>query len=79
MFGGAAVELGARGEVGTTPPGAAAGAELVPCVEAGADAPGTPAGSGVGSVPSAESDPATVVAVVDGDPRSKDVDVGRLS
>ena len=67
MFGGAAVELGARREVGT---------ELVPCVEAGAGAPGRPAASGAGSVTGAGSDPATVVAVVD---RSNDVDVGRLA
>jgi hypothetical protein len=79
VSGGAAVESGARGEVGTALPGAAAGAEVVPCGEAGADAPGTPAESGAGSVPGAGSDPATVVAVVDGDRRSKDVDVGRLA
>jgi hypothetical protein len=79
VFGGAAVEPGARGAVGTALPGPPAGAELVPCGEAGADAPGTLAGSGAGSVPRAGSDPATVVAVVDGDRRSKDVDVGRLA
>ena len=82
MFGGAAVEPGARGEVGAALPGVAGGAELVPCGEAGADDPGTPAGSGAGWVSGAGSDPATVVAVVavvDGDRRSTDVDVGGLA
>ena len=79
MFGGATVEPGAGGEVGAALPDAPAGAELVPCGEAGADDPGTPAESGAGSVPGAGSDPATVVAVVEGDRRSEDVDVGLLA
>ena len=74
-----AVEPGARGEVGAALPGPAPGAELVRCGEAGADGPGTPAESGGGSVRGAGSDPATVVAVVDDDCRSNDVDVGLLA
>jgi hypothetical protein len=79
VFGGAAVDPGARGEVVAALPGATAGAELVPCGEAGAADPGTPAESGAGSVAGAGTEPATVVAVVDGDRRSTDVDVGRLA
>jgi len=56
VFGGPAVEPGAGGEVGAALPDAPAGAELVPCGEAGADDPGTPAESGAGSVPGAGSE-----------------------
>jgi hypothetical protein len=82
VFGGAAVDPGPRGEVVAALRGAPAGAELVPRCEAGAADPGTPAESGGGSVPGAGTEPATVVAVVavvDGDRRSTDVDVGRLA
>jgi hypothetical protein len=79
VFGGAAVEPGARGEVGAGLPGAADGAELVPSGAVGAADPGTTAGSGAGAVPGAPAEAATVVGVVEDDSRLMDVDVDRLA
>ena len=79
LFGGVAVEPGARGEVGAALPGAAPGAELVRCGEAGADDPGTAAESGGGSVPGAATVEEAEVTVVEDDGRSNDVDVGLLA
>jgi len=58
-------------------PGAAPGAELVRCGEAGADDPGTAAESGGGSVPGAATVEEAEVTVVEDDGRSTDVEVGR--
>jgi hypothetical protein len=81
------VEPGALGELGAALPGAAAGAELVPCGaagrEVGAADPGTGAESGAGSVAGAplvaSAVVAAVVAVVADDGRSSDVDVERVA